>query len=84
MGVRDPWPDPPRVVRAGGRPIALEAPVSAYDEGFHFTDATLSRAGRSRTRDFYSNYPPGAFATIAALWTLTGPSVAAGGGCSAG
>jgi hypothetical protein len=55
-----------------------ESPVSAYDEGFHLTNATLIARGEIPYRDFYSNYPPGAFATIAALWKLTGPSVLAG------
>ncbi|MEQ1857532.1 MAG: hypothetical protein ABL963_13820, partial [Longimicrobiales bacterium] len=53
----------------------LGRPVGAYDEGILLTDAYLVSLGQVPYRDFYSNYPPGAFLAIAALWKVFGISV---------
>ncbi len=53
----------------------LGRPVGAYDEGILLTDAYLVSLGEVPYRDFYSNYPPGAFLAIAALWKVFGTSV---------
>jgi hypothetical protein len=52
--------------------------VGYYDEGILLTDAKLlGWWGYVPYRDFYSNYPPGIFWTLALLWKLIGVSVRA-------
>ncbi|MFN7986346.1 MAG: hypothetical protein U0529_02675 [Thermoanaerobaculia bacterium] len=51
---------------------ALFWPLGGYDEGLLLTDAMLVLRGKAPYRDFYSNYPPGIFLTIAALWKVFG------------
>lgn len=53
--------------------VALGWPLRGYDEGLLLTDAMLLLHGKALYRDFYSNYPPGIFWTIAGLWKLFGP-----------
>jgi len=53
----------------------LGRPLGPYDEGILLTDAYLVSLGQIPYRDFYSNYPPGAFLAIAALWKVFGVSV---------
>jgi hypothetical protein len=45
-----------------------------YDEGILLSNAHFLLRGLFPYRDFYTNYPPGAFALIAALWSVTGIS----------
>ena len=52
---------------------ALDWPLRGFDEGVLLTDAMLLLRGKALYRDFYSNYPPGIFWTIAGLWKLFGP-----------
>jgi hypothetical protein len=52
-------------------------PVHVYDEGIILTDAMLTSMGQVPFRDFYTNYPPGMFVTIATVWRLLGTSVLA-------
>ena len=52
-------------------------PLGPYDEGILLTDAYLLSLGQVPYRDFYANYPPGAFLTIAGLWKVFGVSIAA-------
>lgn len=49
--------------------------VGWYDEGLILTDAKMIDWGFAPYRDFYSNYPPGTFLTVLALWKLFGESV---------
>lgn len=51
---------------------ALRWPLRGFDEGVLLTDAMLLLRGKALYRDFYSNYPPGIFWTIAGLWKLFG------------
>jgi len=51
--------------------------VGEYDEGIILTNAKLLGWGFVPYRDFYSNYPPGIFLTVAALWKLVGVRVLA-------
>jgi hypothetical protein len=53
----------------------LGRPLGPYDEGILLTDAYLVSLGQVPYRDFYSNYPPGAYLAIAALWKVFGVSV---------
>jgi hypothetical protein len=53
----------------------LGRPLGPYDEGILLTDAWLMSLDQVPYRDFYSNYPPGAFLVIAALWKVFGVSV---------
>lgn len=50
----------------------LRWPLRGFDEGVLLTDAMLLLRGKALYRDFYSNYPPGIFWTIAGLWKLFG------------
>lgn len=52
------------------------APLGVYDEGIILTDAWLLLQGQFPYRDFYSNYPPGSFMLVAALFKVFGASVA--------
>lgn len=54
----------------------LYAPLGVYDEGIVLTDAWLLLQGQFPYRDFYSNYPPGSFMLVAALFKVFGASVA--------
>ncbi|WP_224249526.1 hypothetical protein [Hyalangium gracile] len=54
----------------------MDLPVGFYDEGILLTDPQLMLAGKVPYRDFYSNYPPGTFMLLAALFKVFGPSVA--------
>ncbi len=49
-------------------------PPNTYDEGILLTNANLLRDGAALYRDVYSNYPPGIFWLVAAVFTVTGPS----------
>ncbi|HWE31180.1 MAG TPA: hypothetical protein VHB97_24405 [Polyangia bacterium] len=49
--------------------------VGFYDEGLILTDAKMIDWGFAPYRDFYSNYPPGTFLTVLALWKLVGDTV---------
>jgi hypothetical protein len=51
--------------------------VGYYDEGIILTNAKLLGWGFVPYRDFYSNYPPGIFLTVAAVWKLVGVRVLA-------
>jgi len=51
-------------------------PIGPYDEGILLTDAHLISLGDVPYRDFYSNYPPGSYLAIVALWKVFGVSVA--------
>src|SRR5438105_15698246 len=46
--------------------------INRYDEGLLLTNAHLILRGQVPYRDFYSNYPPGIFLIIAALWKVFG------------
>lgn len=52
----------------------LRWPIQSFDEGVLLTGAMLVRQGQALYRDFYSNYPPGIFWLISALWDLFGVS----------
>jgi hypothetical protein len=47
-------------------------PIGIYDEGVLLTDAQLMLRGAVPFRDFYTNYPPGIFLLIVALFKLFG------------
>ncbi|MBM4183095.1 MAG: hypothetical protein FJ207_02590 [Gemmatimonadetes bacterium] len=53
----------------------LGRPPGPYDEGILLSGAHLISIGQVPYRDFYSNYPPGAFLAIAGLWKVFGVSV---------
>jgi hypothetical protein len=46
--------------------------INFYDEGLLLTGARMVSKGAVPYRDFYTNYPPGIFVLLAALWELTG------------
>lgn len=48
--------------------------ISIYDEGILLTQSNLLLHGQLPHRDFYTNYPPGIYLLIAALWKLFGVS----------
>jgi hypothetical protein len=50
-------------------------PIGAFDEGVVLTNAQLLLKGAVPYRDFYTNYPPGIFALLAALFAIVGQSV---------
>src|SRR4030095_2278960 len=50
----------------------LYAPLSAYDEGILLTNTMLVMMGQVPYRDFYSNYPPGIYLTLAAIFKIFG------------
>jgi hypothetical protein len=52
--------------------VFLRWPIQAFDEGVLLTGSMMVRDGRVLYRDFYSNYPPGIFWSIAALWKIFG------------
>lgn len=45
-----------------------------YDEGILLSNAHFLMRGLFPYRDFYTNYPPGAFVALAALWSVVGVS----------
>ncbi len=49
-------------------------PPNTYDEGILLSNAEAVRHGVALYRDRYSNYPPGIFWTVAAAFSVTGPS----------
>jgi hypothetical protein len=59
---------------------AVYAPLGPYDDGVLLTDSMLVSMGHVPYRDFYTNYGPGIFLTIAALWKVTGVSALAARG----
>ena len=56
----------------------LHGPLGLYDEGILLTNSMLVSRGEVPYRDFYSNYGPGIFVTIAGAWKLLGTSALAG------
>src|ERR1051326_2743377 len=54
--------------------VALRFPVGPYDEGLLLTNARLIQHGLVPHRDFYTQYPPGMYLLIAAIWRLSGVS----------
>jgi len=52
----------------------LGSGVSAYDEGILLTNSRLVQVGLLPHRDFYTNYPPGIYLLIAAVWSWIGVS----------
>jgi|GEM_PF-760195 hypothetical protein len=57
----------------GGIEITHE--VGVYDEGIILTGAMRVAQGALPHRDFYANYGPGQFFTLAAIFKLFGPSI---------
>jgi hypothetical protein len=55
--------------------IAMQRDVSIYDEGIILTGARRVAQGALPHRDFYANYGPGQFFTLAAIFKLFGPSI---------
>jgi hypothetical protein len=53
----------------------LSRPIEPFDEGILLTNARDLLVGRVAFRDFYLNYPPGAYQAVTALWTVVGVSV---------
>jgi hypothetical protein len=51
-------------------------PIGYYDEGIVTTGAHLLLWGKRAYRDFYTNYPPGIFLLLAAMFKLEGTSIA--------
>jgi hypothetical protein len=51
-------------------------PIGYYDEGIVTTGAHLLLWGKLAYRDFYTNYPPGIFLLLAAMFKLEGTSIA--------
>ncbi len=56
------------------------APLVPYDDGILLTDSMLVSMGEIPYRDFYTNYGPGIFLSIAAIWKLVGVSALAARG----
>src|SRR5438093_4914216 len=54
--------------------VALRFPVGPYDEGLLLTNARLIQRGLVPHRDFYTQYAPGMYLLIAAIWRLSGVS----------
>jgi hypothetical protein len=54
--------------------LQLDAPIGLYDEGLLLTHSRLLQAGFLPYRDFYSNYPPGIYLVVGALWGAFGVS----------
>lgn len=51
------------------------APIGMYDEGHLLTDANLVLHGAVPYRDFYTNYPPAIFWSVALVWKACGVSI---------
>ncbi|MET0595739.1 MAG: hypothetical protein ABW133_23780, partial [Polyangiaceae bacterium] len=54
----------------------LGAYVGEYDEGIIVNGANAILLGDFPYRNFYTNYPPGVFLTLAAIWKISGVSLA--------
>jgi hypothetical protein len=54
--------------------VSLRIPVGSYDEGLLLVNARLIGRGLVPHRDFYTQYPPGIYLLIAAIWWLGGIS----------
>lgn len=50
----------------------LWRPIGFFDEGLLLTNTQMMLRGAVPYRDFYSNYPPGIFLLIGAIWKVTG------------
>lgn len=50
----------------------LWRPIGFYDEGLLLAHTQMMLRGAVPYRDFYSNYPPGIFLLIGAIWKVTG------------
>ncbi len=55
---------------------AFWLPICIYDEGILLSHTNALVHGSVPYRDFYTQYPPGIYLTIAALWKLFGVSIA--------
>jgi hypothetical protein len=55
----------------------LSTYVGEYDEGIILNGANALLIGGAPYRDFYTNYPPGIFLTLAGIWKVFGVSLAA-------
>ena len=55
--------------------LGMDRSFDFYDEGINLLDAMRVGAGQVPHRDFYVNYGPAQFYTLAALFRLFGPSV---------
>ncbi len=54
---------------------AMVKPINFYDEGLLLSGANSILLGAVPHADFYTNYPPGVFLIIAAMWKIFGISV---------
>jgi hypothetical protein len=54
---------------------ALHGVFGVYDEALIALNASLMNGGAAPYRDFYSNYPPGVFATVGLLFRVFGENV---------
>jgi len=65
-----------RVLRCvHSRAVEINHDVGIYDEGIMLTGAMRVVQGALPHRDFYANYGPGQFFTLAAIFKLFGPSI---------
>ena len=55
--------------------VEINHDVGIYDEGIMLTGAMRVAQGALPHRDFYANYGPGQFFTLAAIFKLFGPSI---------
>ena len=55
--------------------VEINHDVGIYDEGIMLTGAMRVVQGALPHRDFYANYGPGQFFTLAAIFKLFGPSI---------
>src|SRR5262245_20225897 len=53
----------------------LKTPINEYDEGFVVLNASRIIGGEILYRDFYAQYPPGQFYTLALIFSIFGKSI---------
>ena len=58
--------------------LTMTREANIFDEGIIYGGAMRLLAGQLVHRDFYSNYGPGSYTLVAALFALTGPSFLVG------